>query len=186
MGGNSYDMYNPLYVFGGHTSAFVINCRAGHTEAQNNTENEKSAEMCKDCRCNIILCCTSRVEHIIGMCARLIAEHKVESMCGTAQRNAAFGAHSTQVSAQYHTEDRQAHKGTHSSKASKQYHTAQKQAQNPAHCMTKQRGKETKSITAATATKQAQALNVSHICSTRNNFLDEECEDPTTKRRCLD
>ena len=79
--------------------------------------------MCKDCTYNIVLCCTSRVEHIIGMCARLIAEHKVESMCGTAQRNAAFGAHSTQASAQYHTEDRQAHKETHSSKASKQYHT---------------------------------------------------------------
>ena len=141
--------------------------------------------MCKDYTYNIVLCCTSRVEHIIGMCERLIAEHKVESMCGTAQRNAAFGAHSTQASAQYHTEDRQAHKGTHSSKASKQYHTAQKQAQKLAHGMTKQRGKETKSITAATATKQA--LNVSHICSTRNNFLDEECEDPTTeRRRCLD
>ena len=145
--------------------------------------------MCKDCTYNIILCCTSRVEHIIGMCARLIAEHKVESMCGTAQRNAAFGARSTQASAQYYTEDRQAHKETHSSKASKQYHTAEKQAHKLAHKlahgMTKQRGKETKSITAATATKQA--LNVSHICSTRNNFLDEECEDPTTKRRrCLD
>ena len=111
--------------------------------------------MCKDCTYNIILCCTSRVEHIIGMCARLIAEHKVESMCGTAQRNAAFGAHSTQDSAQYHTEDRQAHKGIHSSKASKQYHTAQKQAHKLAHGMTKQRGKETKSITAATATKHS-------------------------------
>ena len=123
MGGNCYDMYNPLYVFGGHTSAFVINCRAGHTEAQNNAENEKNAKMCKDCTYNIVLCCKGRVEHIIGMCARLIAEHKVESMCGTAQRNAAFGAHSTQASAQYLTEDSQAHKETHSSKASKQYHT---------------------------------------------------------------
>ena len=84
------------------------------------------------------LCYTSRVGHIIGMCARLIAEHKVESMRGTAQRNAAFGAHSTQASAQYHTEDRQAHKGTHSSKASKQYHRAQKQAHKLAHGMTKQ------------------------------------------------
>ena len=122
----------------GHTSAFVINCRAGYTEAQNSAENEKNAKMCKDCANNIVLCCKSRVEHIIGMCARLIAEHKVESMCGTAQRNAAFGAHSTQDSAQYHTEDRQAHKETHSSKASKQYHRAQKQAQKLAHGMTKQ------------------------------------------------
>ena len=132
------------------------------------------------CTNNIILCCTSRVEQIIGMCGRLIAEHKVESMCGTAQRNAAFGAHSTQDSAQYHTEDRQAHKGTHSSKGSKQYHTAQKQAHKLAHDgMTKQRGKYH-------SCNSDQALNVSHICSTRNNFLDEECEDPTTKRRCLD
>ena len=124
---------------------------------------------------NIVLCCTSRVGHIIGMCERLIAEHKVESMCGTAQRNAAFGAHSTQDSAQYHTEDRQAHKGTHSSKASKQYHTAQKQAHKLAHGMTKQRGKETKSITAATATKQERKHSTFHtfaqrgiIFSTRN------------------
>ena len=125
-------------MFGGHTSTFVINCRAGYTEAQNNAENEKNADMCKDCRYNITLCCRSRVEHIIGMCERLIAEHNVESMCGTAQRNAAFGAQSTQASAQYHTEDRQAYKGTHSSKASKQYHTALKQAHKLAHGMTKQ------------------------------------------------
>ena len=128
--------------------------------------------MCKDCTYNIVLCCTSRVEHIIGMCARLIAEHKVESMCGTAQRNAAFGAHSTQDSAQYHTEDRQAHKGIHSSKASKQYHTAQKQAHKLAHDgLTKQRGKETKSITAATATKHSTFHTFAQrgiIFSTRN------------------
>ena len=93
-------------------------------------------------------------------------------------------AHKPVYSITQKTDKHTAHKGTHSSKASKQYHTAQKQAHKLAHGMTKQRGKETKSITAATATKQAQALNVSHICSTRNNFLDEECEDPTTKRRC--
>ena len=83
--------------------------------------------MCKDRTYNIVLCCTSRVEQIIGMCGRLIAEHKVESMCGTAQRNAAFGAHSTQASAQHHTEKTDKHT---------RKHTAQKEANSITHSTT--------------------------------------------------